>query len=161
MTTFNSDKTKKAYKDIVDLLIEKKSQKIETVLPKILQMTEQKNNLKTHLLHQGKVIAIFCYYHKQWELLSDVEYGKKASSATGYNTMCKLGVSKWTKQNNAVKKVNATILEMLEAGKLETKDIADVKTKLIEQAKVIDTTDMPKGYDTAEDVPMPKQVEKK
>ena len=31
----------------------------------------------------GNVIAIYCYYHKKWELVEHIEYGKKANTATG------------------------------------------------------------------------------
>jgi len=144
--------TKKAYQDIVGFLEFNKDKKVSTILPKILEMTKQKNNLKTHIVHDGKVVAIFCYYHKQWELLKNVAYGKKASSATGFNTMCKVGVSKWTRQNNAVKKIGTDILTMLENGELDQVDISDKKAELLAKAKEIDVEDMPDGFETLEEV---------
>jgi len=143
---------KKTYQDLVEFLQENKNKKVSTILPTVLEMTKQKNNLKTHLVHNGKVFAIFCYYHKQWELLEHVEYGQKASSATGYNTMCKIGVSKWTKQNNKIKKIGSSILAMLETGKLQQANISDKKAELVAKAKELDVTDMPEGFETLEEV---------
>jgi hypothetical protein len=55
--------------------------------------------------------------------LSDVEFGKKASTASGYNTMCKEGVSFWTKQQRVAKQRNEALLTKLESGELEVKDL--------------------------------------
>jgi len=144
--------TKKAFVEVVALLEKNKNRKVSTILGQIKEMTAQKANLKTFITDEaGKVVAIFCYYHKQWELVSKVEYGKKASSSTGFNTMCKIGVSKWTKQNNAVKAVSLTVLEMLEAEEITADEISATKERLVAEAKTIDKTDMPNGYLTAED----------
>ena len=43
------------------------------------------------------LIAVYCYYHKTWELVANIEYGKKSGTKTGLNTMCKEGTSAWTK----------------------------------------------------------------
>ena len=40
----------------------------------------------------------------------DVEFGEKKSSASGLNSMCKHGMSNWTKQNNAAKKEKEQLL---------------------------------------------------
>lgn len=143
---------KKAYEEVVAHLEANKNKKVSSIIEEIKAMCAQKSNLKTFAVDEaGEVVAIFCYYHKQWELLKDVPYGAKASSTTGYNTMCKVGVSKWTKQNKNVKAVNGTVLAMLEASELEAVDIADTKAQLIEEAKLIDTTDMPEGFESAEE----------
>lgn len=144
---------KKSYLELVSFLESNKNKKVSSILDEVKEMTKQKSNSKTFLLDQkGNVIAIFCYYHKQWELLEDVPYGKKASSTTGYNTMCKIGVSKWTKQNKNVKEVGTKILEMLESEELDPKDISSTKEKMIEDARVIDIDDMPIGVQTIEEL---------
>jgi hypothetical protein len=143
---------KKSFAEIVSFLEANKNKKVSTILDDIYEMTAQKSQSKTFLTNDnGEVIAIFCYYHKQWELVSEVAYGKKASSTTGLNTMCKIGVSKWTKQNNTVKKVGEIVLEMLESGKISADEISLTKEKLITEAKEIDMTDAPVGYATPED----------
>jgi len=144
--------TKKAFIPLVEFLKENENKKVSTILADILKMTEARVQQSTSVSDEdGNVIAIFCYYHKQWELVKDVEYGKKASSSTGYNSMCKIGVSKWTKQNTKVKKVGNTILELLEAGEITTDEIADTKERLITEAKVLDETDKPEGFETSEE----------
>jgi len=144
--------TKKAFVEIVELLEKNKNKKVSTILGQIKEMTAQKSNLKTFAVDdKGAVVAVFCYYHKQWELVADVPYGKKASSTTGLNTMCKVGVSAWTKQNNAVKKVGSAVLALLEAGTIEATEIADTKERLIAEAKAINTEDMPEGFATSEE----------
>jgi len=145
--------TKKAYVELVEFLEANKNKKVATILDEVKAMTRQKASQKTFLTNKaGEVIAIYCYYHKQWEMLSDVEYGKKASSSTGFNTMCKIGVSKWTKQNRAVKQVGSIVLSMLESGKIGTDEIAETKAKLVNEAKQIDVEDMPHGFDTIEEL---------
>lgn len=148
---------KKSYAEIMSFLEANATKKVSTILADkdFLALVSQTKQAKTFLTdEQGEVIAIYCYYHKQWELLSEVEYGKKASSTTGYNTMCKVGVSKWTKQNNAVKQVGEQVLEMLEQGKIQASEIQSTKDALLANAKVIDTDDMPIGYATIDDLPI-------
>lgn len=146
---------KKVYAELVDLLEANKNKKVETILQQVYALAESKKMDSTVLKNeQGEVIAIFCYYHKQWELLSEVEYGKKASSASGFNTMCKVGVSKWTKQQANAKKAKEQVLLDVQEGKI---DPADIKAKLNEvesQRLEMDTSDMPKGYATEEDIPL-------
>ena len=139
--------TKKAFQELVDFLQKNESKKVSTLMEQILEMTKQKASSKTYLVDKaGNVVAIFCYYHKQWELLSETEYGAKASSSTGYNTMCKKGVSLWTKQNNTIKSIGEQVLTMLEEGTIEASEISDTKEKLVVEARTINETDMPSGY---------------
>ena len=65
--------------------------------------------------------------------------------------MCKVGVSKWTKQNNAVKKVGEAVLTLLESGDITANEIADTKERLIAEAKVIDEDKKPIGFDSSEE----------
>lgn len=145
--------TKKQFQSLVEFLEANKDKKIKDVLNEIYAQTALKVQAKTALVDKdGKVLAVFCYYHKQWEVLDEVEYGKKASSTTGFNTMCKIGTSKWTKQNNAIKQVDNTILNLLESGELKLEDIKDKKEELIIKLKFIDTEDMPNGYQDVEEL---------
>ena len=145
-------KVKKVFQPLVDFLIHNKGKKVSTILNDIIKMTAAKVQTKTSITDEdGNVIAIFCYYHKQWERLDEVEYGRKASSSTGYNTMCKIGVSKWTKQQRAIKAVGSKLISMLENGEIEPNDLADVKEALLKEAKQVDDSDKPKGYATEEE----------
>lgn len=141
--------TKKAFIPLVALLEKNANKKVtKELLEQIYELTRQKASSKTFLLDKdNNVVAVFCYYHKQWELIAETPYGAKVSATTGLNTMCKKGVSLWTKQNNAVKRVGETVLAMLEAGDIEAKQIADTKEKLIADARIISAEDMPTGYE--------------
>lgn len=144
---------KKSYLELVTFLEENKNKKVASILDEIYKLTKQSHKAKTFLTNdKGEVYAIFCYYHKQWELIDDVPYGVKASSTTGFNTMCKVGTSEWTKQNNAAKQVGSTILTMLEQGDIQADEIAETKERLIDATKQINTANMPVGYQTEEDV---------
>ena len=124
---------KKPFVDLVKLLESNKSKKVSEVLPLILEMAESKKQSNTFIKDaNGKIVAIFCYYHKQWEILSEVEYGTKKNSTTGYNTMCKIGVNLWTKAQSTAKKSKEEILIGVSNGKIDPKTIV----KLMEDVEV-------------------------
>lgn len=138
---------KKPYVEIVDFLKANENKKVSSILEEILLMAESKKTASTVLMDsEENVIAIFCWYHKQWEVVSDVPYGSKANTKTGLNTMCKVGVSKWTKQQRDAKEAKANILDGVANGDI---DAADIKIKLAEVEDIrntIDETDMPQGF---------------
>jgi len=65
-----------------------------------------------------ELVAVFCYYHKRWELVSHIEYGKKAGTKTGLNTMCKEGTSAWTKANRKLQKTRDELTQRMIKGEL-------------------------------------------
>ena len=144
---------KKQFVELVTLLETNSNKKVSSILAEVIAMAESKKRDSTVIKDSdGNVIAIFCYYHKQWELLSEVEYGAKKSSVSGYNTMCKIGVSKWTKAQSDYKRAKSQILDDVQDG---TIDASDIKTNLerVEQDRLeINTTDMPVGYIDEESV---------
>ncbi len=114
---------KKNFKLLVDLLSANQDKKVKDILPKVLELVTSKKSEKTFEKDEkGNVTRIFCYYHKEWEDVS--LYGKKVSSHTGYNTMCKQGVNQWTKQQSDAKKAKAALLEALEKGTIKVTDIS-------------------------------------
>jgi hypothetical protein len=66
------------------------------------------------------LVAVFCYYHKCWELVDHIEYGNKAGTKTGLNTMCKEGVSAWTKANRQKTKAKDDLLSMFTNGQIDS-----------------------------------------
>ena len=105
---------KKQYVDLITFLEENKKETVESILKEAIQMCLSKVNTKTHVKDtDGEVFAIFCYYHKQWELVSNVEYGKKANSTTGLNTMCKQGVRGWTRQQKLFSNLESDIMKQM------------------------------------------------
>ena len=108
---------KKDYQLIVEFLEANQNKKVATILEQLREMCSQQNTVTFKKDADGNVTEVFCYYHKRWELVSEHEYGKKASNkATGLNTMCKVGYNQWTKQQAAAKKAKEQLLARVAAG---------------------------------------------
>ena len=145
---------KKSYIEIVEFLQANENKKVSTIIEEILLLAESKKASKTFIEDEEvNVIAIYCYYHKQWELLSDVPYGSKANSSTGFNTMCKVGTSMWTKKQRDAKKAKAELLDRVSVGDISPADIKHHQSDIESMRLTMDTTDMPSGYAVVEDIP--------
>lgn len=72
----------------------------------------------------GSIVAVKCYYHNLWMDPRVAEFGEKKSSASGFNSMCKDGMSKWTKQNAAAKKAREELLLKVQNSEIAAGDIA-------------------------------------
>ena len=108
---------KKDFQLIVEFLEANQNKKVATILEQLREMCSQQNTVTFKKDDEGNVTEVFCYYHKRWELVSEHEYGKKASNkATGLNTMCKAGYNQWTKQQSAAKKAKEQLLARVAAG---------------------------------------------
>lgn len=113
-----SANVKKAFAELYSFLEANSNKKVSTILPEVLEMVAKSKNSGSETGRNfvkdedGNVVAVFCYYHKRWELIEHVPYGKKASNqSTGLNTMCKQGVSNWTKQQREYTKAKDAVLE--------------------------------------------------
>lgn len=138
---------KKSYTDIIAFLQANENKKVSSIMDEIYSMAESKKQSTTSLFDdEGNVVAIFCYYHKQWEIVSDVPYGSKKNTNTKLNTMCKVGTSMWTKKQRDFKKGEAELLENVANGNIQPSDIKGHKDDLEVQRLTIDVTDMPIGY---------------
>lgn len=104
-----------------------------------------------HKNEAGEVDAVLCYYHKLWMNPQHVEFGAKASSATGLNSMCKDGVSKWTKAKNAAKTAEAALLGRVTSGELAAEDIPAEQASIAEEAAVIIPREDGYGFATLEE----------
>lgn len=130
---------KKAYQEIITFLEENSDKKVKSIMPEVIELASAKvgggrNGENVLRDAEGNVLAVFCYYHKMYEPVGDVEYGKKANSSTGLNSMCKEGTSHWTKQQRNAKKANEELLESIVAGELEVSDL-EAKRAEISEAK--------------------------
>jgi membrane-associated PAP2 superfamily phosphatase len=129
---------KTQYAEIVALLEANKNKKVSTMLPQILELVTTKQNSKNFIKDsEGNVTSVYCYYHKQWEEVSTHEYGKKASSATGLASMCKVGVSHWTKQQRAKKAAETALLASLAHGSTSIKDLPALQEAINNAANAI------------------------
>ena len=140
MTTQN---VKKAYVELARILNENANKKVSTILPELMEIMTSKGSGgsdigKTFLKDEdGNVFAVYCYYHKKWELISECEYGSKKGTATGLNTMCKEGVSNWSKQQRLYKKAKDELLEQVADQKISADELPALLNELEEQRKLI------------------------
>ena len=110
---------KKDFVELVNFLETNKNKKVETILDLVREMCSQKVETTFKKDENGNVTHVFCYYHKVWEDVSQVEYGKKASNkATGLNTMCKVGLNQWSKQQRVAQKEKNELLEKMAKGEV-------------------------------------------
>jgi hypothetical protein len=133
---------KKQFEELYTLLVDNKNKKVSTVLPQLIELMAKKNNAsgkaQTFIKDEdGNVTHVYCYYHKKWEDVTVAEYGSKKGTATGLNTMCKEGVSNWTKQQRAKKQAEAELITKVVNGELLPEDLKSVQDQLIEDAKII------------------------
>jgi len=148
---------KKAYVGIAELLEANKNKKVSTILPQLMELMTAKSSGgsdigKTFLKDDnGEVFAVYCYYHKQWELTSECEYGAKKGTASGLNTMCKEGVSRWTKQQRVAKKTESLLLSAVASGDIEVSDLTDKQAEIEEAKQVIVAREDAQGYSTADE----------
>lgn len=118
--------TKKPFVQLISFLESNKDKKVSDILAEVKVMAESKKNAETVLYldeDKKKPFAVFCYYHKKWELIKECEYGKKSSSASGLNTMCKEGTNQWTKQQSEAKRAKAALLDGVADGSVKPTEL--------------------------------------
>lgn len=148
---------KKQFEEIYAILEANSSKKVSTIMPQLVElmsrkgggMADGKNFVKD--VH-GETYAVYCYYHKQWEDVAVAEYGAKKGTATGLNTMCKEGVSAWTKQQRVKKANEAALLAKVAAGEVEPAKIGEAMATIAEDAKVIEPRSDEHGFSTVEEL---------
>lgn len=152
---------KKAYKDIVELLQADQDAPISSVLPQILEIASAKSggggsrSTTFHKNEDGVIVGIKCYYYKTWMSPEVVEFGSKASSATGLNSMCKEGTSHWTKQQATFKKAKESLLDEVASGQVGAGDVKAIVEELEAEKDAIvamDREDGYQGFDTLEEL---------
>lgn len=149
---------KKVYQEVNALLEANKDSLVADLMPQLRALMSAKVGGSevgsTHLKDdQGNVIAVFCYYHKRWELVSEHAYGSKVGTTTGLNSMCKLGVNAWTTQQRLAKKAKEQLLTKLQSGDLTIELLPAEQDAIEEQRNAIIFADSyPKAYDTLEEL---------
>lgn len=148
---------KKQFIEIAEILEANSNKKVSTILPQLLELMTKANsggnNGSTVLrAEDGSVIAIYCYYHKCWERVSHAEYGIKKNTASGLNTMCKQGLSSWTKQQRAKKAAESQLLKDVVDGLITTEQLPQAQLEIEEAAKTIVARDDNESFETAEEV---------
>ena len=148
---------KKAYVELIEFLEANKNKKVSTILEEAKSMCESKNSSasdtgSTFIKNdEGEVIAMFCYYYKRWMPLCDVEFGVKKNTASGYNTMCKSGVSNWTKQQRKATKAKSELLSKVASGDILPEELTEHQANIEAERKSIVECDEV-SFATSEDV---------
>ena len=129
---------KKDFQELVTFLETNKNKKVDTILELVREMCSNKNEVNFKKNEEGVVTHAYCYYHKEWEDVSIVEYGQKVSNkATGLNTMCKVGLNQWSKQQRDYKKAKEQLLDQVSKGELTIEALNLELTKLDEAKNTI------------------------
>lgn len=150
---------KKAYAEIVTLLQDNEDAVVADILPQVVELASAKSGggggkaTTFHKDDEGNVVAIKCYYFGLWMDPAVVEFGKKASSATGFNSMCKEGNSLWTKQQRAAKKAKDALLNNLANGTVSSEELPALMAEIEEAREAVATpSDAVVGYETLEEL---------
>lgn len=129
---------KKAFIELHAALVANEEKKVKTIMPDLLEIMEARGGggaaSSVHRDADGNVVAVHDYYFKKWLPVEFVEFGAKANSASGLNTMCKLGTSLWTKQQREFKKGKEALLEAVAAGEVQPTEI-QAKLDELEEAR--------------------------
>ena len=132
---------KKGYVEVYNILVANKDKKISSIMDQLLPIMESQQRDKNHF-EDNDGLHVFCYYHKEWELTQQVEYGKKVNTSTGLNSMCKVGTNQWTKQQREFKKSKSELLDLVSKGELNIENINDEIEKLeVEKDSIISLLD--------------------
>jgi len=125
---------KKAFQGIHAFLVANENKKVSTILDEATELMSAKGAgggaTSIHRDAEGNLVAILDYYFKKWLPVEFVEFGAKANSSSGLNTMCKLGTSLWTKQQRDFKKGKEELLNQVAAGEVQPTEIQDELDKL-------------------------------
>lgn len=146
---------KKQYEEIYAFLEANKNKKVSTIFDDVVALMQSKSGGsdigKTFLKDaEGNVTHVYCYYHKKWESVLTAEYGIKANTATGLNTMCKEGVSSWSKQQRTYKKRNEELLMLVSKGELSVEDLSAQMELAEADRKAIEVRNDEHGFDSVE-----------
>jgi len=129
---------KKQFTELITLLESNQEKMIKTILPQVLALCESKVATLNCLFDKNKrAFAIYCYFHKQWEIVLEVDYSAVSKSPSGKSRLCKLGQKAFTAQQNAFKLVPSKVLELVESGKIKTSEIKETTSKLLQDTKTL------------------------
>ncbi|UOF80193.1 hypothetical protein [Caudoviricetes sp.] len=104
-----------------------------------------------HKNAEGIVVAIRDFYFGKWFDPRVVETGVKANTPSGYNSMCKVGLNQWTKQQRVAKLAREELLKQVASGDVAP-DAIGAQLEVIEEARnAVIPTDLPM-YDSLDDL---------
>lgn len=146
---------KKAYEDLVNFLNENQDKKVKSILPNVLEMCSAKGaggSATTFVRDDnGKVAAIRCSYYGKWMPLSHVSFGKKAGSASGFNSMSTEGTNNYSKQQRQYKQAKEALLDQVASGDLPAEQVSAELAKLEEARTAVIPRKDGIGFETSEE----------
>lgn len=148
---------KKAYQDLIALLENNADATVSDILPQAIALASAKTGgggshaTTFHKDEDGNVIGVRCFYFKKWMNPNVVPFGAKKTSPTGLNSMCKEGVSNWTKQQREFAKGKEALLQAVASGDESADNIASRLEELEEARQTIVDSDL-EMFDTLEDL---------
>jgi hypothetical protein len=124
---------KKDFQELIAFLEANEKKSVKTILEQVRELCSAKAQVTFKKDAEGNVTHVFCYYHKVWEEATN--YGKKVSNkATGLNTMCKVGLNQWTKQQREAKKAKDALLTKIASGEVPQEQLT-AELEAIEAAR--------------------------
>lgn len=122
---------KKVYEELYSVLSENTDKKVKDLMPILMELMESKTRDKNSYIDTDTGhLMVYCYYHKEWEDTTVIPYGSKKNTLTGLNSMCKVGVNAWTKQQRDFKKAKAELIDKVVDGEIEATDLNEEIAKL-------------------------------
>jgi len=149
---------KKAFVEIVETLQANTNELVGDILPQIIALASAKTGggggkaTTFHKNEDGQIVGVQCYYHGLWMSPEVADFGKKASSATGFNSMCKDGVSKWTKQERVAKAAKEQLLLDVADGTVDAADLPAVMQDIEDARKEREPREDGYGFATLEEL---------
>jgi len=149
---------KKAFVEIVETLQANTNELVGDILPQIIALASAKTGggggkaTTFHKNEDGVIVGVQCYYHGLWMSPEVADFGKKASSATGFNSMCKDGVSKWTKQERVAKAAKEQLLLDVADGTVDAADLPAVMQEIEDARKEREPREDGYGFATLEEL---------
>jgi hypothetical protein len=152
---------KKSFVPLVDLLrsaMEANPKiKVAELLDQVVELASAKSGAgggKATTFHRnedGAIVAVKCYYHQAWMDPRVADFGEKKSSASGFNSMCKDGMAKWTKQNAAAKKAKEELLNKVQSGEVAAEQIAAELERVAVEREAIHAREDGYGFATLQE----------
>lgn len=135
---------KKAFQPIIDLLSlpENANKKVKELLGEVTELCSAKGagGAATTFVRDENGVVTFVrdYYFGLWFPTSHVDFGPKQGSPSGLNSMCKEGVSNWTKQQREFRTAKESLLTAVAAGEVavdqiqaKLAELEDARTRVI------------------------------
>ena len=144
---------KKVYTNIIAFLEANADKKVKSILGELTEMCTAKSAgssaTTVHRNEAGEVAFIRCGYFGLWLPVAHVAWGVKATSASGFNPMCKEGNSLWTKQQRVAQKAREELLVNVGNNEIAIEDLAGLMEAI--EAKRLEKATHPLGFATIEE----------